>query len=160
ADNEYPQISDGQQRLATTTMILAAFRDYLLAIGKTEDALSIERDFLFKRVRGEGDKPRLTLNVDDHEFFENSILVQPRERTARRKEKKLKDSHKKLEKASQIIREYFEQRLAPEKTEQKVKVINKWINFIEKHAIVVAIDLSAELDPYMTFETMNDRGLE
>lgn len=159
--SEWPEISDGQQRLATTTMILAAFRDYLLGMGENEDAGDIERDYLFKRDRADGErKPRLAMNVDDYDFFENSILLAPNKRKARKTDKKPKDSHKKIEKASQIIRDYIEQRLAAEKAEQKKKIIDRWLAFIDKRALVVAIHLAPELDPYMTFETMNDRGLE
>ena len=75
---DYPEITDGQQRLATTTMILAAFRDYLLRAGKEDDAHSIERDFLFKWDRQQGENlPRLALNADDHTFFEEVILKRP-----------------------------------------------------------------------------------
>ena len=42
------EVADGQQRLATTTIVLAAIRDIFLGI-KVDDlgADSIERDFLF-----------------------------------------------------------------------------------------------------------------
>ncbi len=151
---EHPEISDGQQRLATTTIILAAFRDYLLEMGEQDDAYSIERDYLFKRDRSIGeDKPRLAMNVDDHGFFENTILLPPKKRrTPKKKDRKLKDSHRKIERAAQIVRTYFAQRLAPEKNEQKKKIIEQWVKFIEKNALVVAINLAPDIDPYMTFE--------
>src|SRR5262249_23347727 len=158
---EHPEISDGQQRLATTTMLLAALRDYLLDMEEQDDAASIERDFLIKRDRSQGDdRPRLIMNIDDQAFFESTVLLPPKKRKLRSKDKKLKDSHRKIEGAAQIIRTYIAKRLSAEKAEQKKRVINQWIKFIEKNALVVAINLAPDLDPYMTFETMNDRGLE
>jgi uncharacterized protein with ParB-like and HNH nuclease domain len=63
------EVVDGQQRLATTAILLAAIRDYLK--GK-EDVLveSINNEFLtgidrIKRAR----VPRLKLNIDDNDLF-------------------------------------------------------------------------------------------
>jgi uncharacterized protein with ParB-like and HNH nuclease domain len=82
-ESEFPEITDGQQRLATTTMILAAFRDYLLEMGRKDDADSIEREFLFKWDRSEKENlPRLRLNADDHAFFEESVGI-PHEKWTR-----------------------------------------------------------------------------
>lgn len=161
-ESEYAQITDGQQRLATSTMILAAFRDYLIQKGKNDDAASIERDFLFKWDRTEGENlPRLTLNADDSSFFHDTVLLRPRDRKLdKRKNKKPKESHKKIETASAIIRKYINDRLAPEGDDRKLRIINNWVKFIEKNALVVAITVPVDLDSYSMFETLNDRGLE
>jgi uncharacterized protein with ParB-like and HNH nuclease domain len=58
-----PEVSDGQQRLATTSILLAAIRDYFLDNGKKDLANSIEQDFLFTFDReARTNVPRLTLN--------------------------------------------------------------------------------------------------
>ena len=44
--NADPAIADGQQRLATTTLILARIRDRLLKMGRDARAASIDNDFL------------------------------------------------------------------------------------------------------------------
>jgi hypothetical protein len=65
-----PEVTDGQQRLATTTILLAAIRDWFLQRQHMDFADSIESDFLRKFDREEQDVvPRLQLNVDDHEFL-------------------------------------------------------------------------------------------
>ena len=62
------EIADGQQRLATTTMILAAIRDYFLSKGDTDMYRSIENDFLFTYDRKEKETvSKLTLNLDDND---------------------------------------------------------------------------------------------
>jgi hypothetical protein len=158
-DSDHPEITDGQQRLATVTMLLAAFRDYLIGMDKKDDAISIERDFLFKWDRGQGENvPRLRLNALDLTFFETTILA--REKPTKKKEKKLPDSHRKIERAASIIHDYIVDRLSPEKDALKTKIINEWIKFIDQNALVVAITVSSDLDAYAMFETLNDRGLE
>jgi hypothetical protein len=157
----HSEITDGQQRLATSTMILASLRDYLLRMGLEEDARAIDLQFLFVWDRDDRENvPRLQLNADDHSFFHEAILKRPKEREKRKRDKTVKESHKLMENASRIIHTYFEKRLDPEKDELKVKIINKWIRFVEKSAIVVVIAAPADLDAYVMFETLNDRGLE
>src|SRR5215469_206851 len=72
------EVADGQQRLATSTILLAAIRDYLYSRNDEILVNSIETDFLFTVVRETRQKsPRLTLNVNDHTFFEKRILSRP-----------------------------------------------------------------------------------
>src|SRR5438105_4823642 len=47
-ENKPPQISDGQQRIATTTIILARIRDILRDMGRAEQADSIQQDYISK----------------------------------------------------------------------------------------------------------------
>lgn len=42
-ESEIPEVSDGQQRLATTSILLAAIRDYFFKKGDTIRARSIEQ---------------------------------------------------------------------------------------------------------------------
>ncbi|MDF1598044.1 MAG: DUF262 domain-containing protein [Acidimicrobiia bacterium] len=56
------QILDGQQRLATTTMVYAATRTWLRERGFDTDAHDIQREYIGYRSLGEDDDlPRLTL---------------------------------------------------------------------------------------------------
>jgi uncharacterized protein with ParB-like and HNH nuclease domain len=73
-----PEVCDGQQRLATTTILVAAIRDYFHQQGDTKRVCSIESDFLSTIDRQTtATVPRLTLNVDDSEFFRSDILTRP-----------------------------------------------------------------------------------
>src|SRR3990172_5313406 len=77
-EGDIPEVSDGQQRLATTTILLAAIRDYFHSIGDKIRADSIEQDFLKKTDYETTEiKPQLRLNVDDNEFFSKFILSSP-----------------------------------------------------------------------------------
>jgi uncharacterized protein with ParB-like and HNH nuclease domain len=76
---DIPEVVDGQQRLATTTILLAAIRDFL--VNKKEELLyqSIESDFLFTVDRDSKERvARLTLNVDDRTYFRDRVLLRPK----------------------------------------------------------------------------------
>src|SRR5438477_8989975 len=67
-DTHPRSLIDGQQRLATTCIFLAAVRDAFLDLGATKEGNSITENFLFTYDLAAGeDLPRLLLNHDDRE---------------------------------------------------------------------------------------------
>src|SRR4030067_780100 len=89
------EIVDGQQRLATTSIILGAIRDYLLENSDTARAEQLEQKFLLSRnLRSQPIEPRLTLNVDDNDFYRKAVLSRPSEDD--RKVKPYKESHERI----------------------------------------------------------------
>lgn len=73
------EIVDGQQRLATTTILLAAIRDEFVAMKDEKAATRFEGDYLFKTEGFENPvtEPRLSLNDTDDDFFQKRILSRP-----------------------------------------------------------------------------------
>jgi uncharacterized protein with ParB-like and HNH nuclease domain len=64
------EVADGQQRLATTSILLAAIRDYLLELEDPQGANQYQSDYLIKYDPPSGQfRPRLRLNVEDDQFF-------------------------------------------------------------------------------------------
>jgi uncharacterized protein with ParB-like and HNH nuclease domain len=63
-------VIDGQQRLTTSLILLAAFRDYFLEVNDTDEVDSIN-SCLITETTG---KNRITLNVYNQDFFANTIL--------------------------------------------------------------------------------------
>ncbi len=73
-----PEVVDGQQRLATTSILLAAIRDYFYMEGDRGRAADIERDYLISRHRRTQEMiPKLQLNEGDHDFYMKRILSPP-----------------------------------------------------------------------------------
>jgi len=68
-------VVDGQQRLATVSVLMAAIRDHLRLKGDEDRAAWIDTRYLFDIAFGDMQKyPRLTLNSADHDFFLKRVL--------------------------------------------------------------------------------------
>lgn len=155
-------IYDGQQRLATTMILLAAIRDRLISLGNDADAEITERSYLFSRARGAADlSPHLTLNLDDREYFFKTIL--PRESSPKEKRAtstRKKDSHKRMDGALKTAREYLDDILRKREPAEADEYLNKWIDFIDSGLQVIWVQVADEATAFTIFETMNDRGLK
>ncbi|MEU0880517.1 DUF262 domain-containing HNH endonuclease family protein [Lentzea sp. NPDC005914] len=70
-NNAHSEVVDGQQRLTTLTLLIAALRLHVDA----NFAESLERKLFQKGdpIKGTVDQPRLTLRERDHEFFEKHV---------------------------------------------------------------------------------------
>jgi hypothetical protein len=76
ADNTRRLVIDGQQRLATTSILLAAIRDTYQANGEVQYARSTQQEYFGRFDRRAGiDQPQLILNTDDRDFFERKIVT-------------------------------------------------------------------------------------
>ena len=147
------EVVDGQQRLATTAIILAAIRDYL--VGK-EDVLveSINNEFLtgidrIKRAR----VPRLRLNIDDNELF-GWLLSRGGSEPAN-----TKPSHQRLKDAYSEAAKHVRAVVAGLDQKDHGDLLNSWVSFIEHRAMVVLLRVPNDANAYKMFETLNDRGL-
>jgi hypothetical protein len=68
------EVIDGQQRLATCTILLAVIRDLLIELKREHQAESIDTQYLnYRAFQDGGVSARLTLNVDDRAFFWQAI---------------------------------------------------------------------------------------
>jgi Protein of unknown function DUF262/Protein of unknown function (DUF1524) len=151
-------VVDGQQRLATTTILIAAIRDYFFQKNETALSGSVETDFLFKLDRPTGErKPRLSLNVDDNEYFRTQILANRSEKGALLA---TKESHKRLSDAYRIAREQVEKIIAPYAENNRKDQLNSWLDFLSNSAQVILLKVPDSNSAYVMFETLNDRGLK
>lgn len=159
-----PEVVDGQQRLATTTILLAAIRDFL--IERDEDLLyhSIENDFLFTVDREVREKvPRLTLNLDDKRYFLDRVLRRPNEPERIAAAAPLatkKASHKRISEACQLAQQRVQVIIRGHSDVHHIDRINQWLDFLETRASVILLTVPDELNAYVMFETLNDRGLK
>lgn len=71
------EVVDGQQRLATTAILLAEIHSYLQECNEPELCQSIH-EFLFTIDRKRRERvPRLTLNLDDNDYFRTQLTGEP-----------------------------------------------------------------------------------
>jgi hypothetical protein len=157
--DENPEVCDGQQRLATTTILIAAIRDYFHSRKDTKRVTSLEHDYLFSTdVNTTETVPRLSLNVDDNEFFRSHVLATPG--SPERSIAPTKDSHRKIVRAAELAAEHVQNILKPHKKENHIGVLLGWVKFIADGAQVILLRVPEDLDAFVMFETLNDRGLE
>lgn len=156
------EVADGQQRLATTSILLAAIRDYLEGLGASEKkaAFKYTSEYLLEYDEHTGENtPRLQMNAEDNEFFINQILIAPSEAT-RATSTPSTPSHRRLFEAANLARRHVESIVSQySKPETQAKELYKWVQFIKERAMVIAIRVPDTINAYTMFETLNDRGL-
>lgn len=139
-------------------VLLAAFRDYF---EERNDALLVQdlNAFLFTIVRETREtNPRLRLNVDDNEFFKNRVLAKKGD-PARRNIKPQRPSHNLIDRAASLAAEHVQQIIATHSDPNRIPRINAWVTFIQESALVIILKVPDDLNAYIMFETLNDRGL-
>jgi hypothetical protein len=153
----YHLILDGQQRLATATILLAAIRDKIREFNENA-ANQIQNSFIsFVDHLGGGQLPKLQLNEFDRSFFRDWIQTFPRNPQAPPATKK---SHKLILKAH----EYLTQ-----------KVLEGWDSHggghngfnwaaritkaLTEHVSLVNVVSTDDDNAASIFETLNDRGI-
>lgn len=152
------EVVDGQRRLATTAILLAAIRDY--ARGQEDEFLvkALDTEFISGMDREKREHvPRLTLNHDDNELFSQIVtnpLDAPPKLTAQR------DSHERLLLARDESRKQVKRIVGPFDEKEHGDVLNRWVDFIEFKALVILLKVPSDADAFKMFETLNDRGLK
>ena len=155
------EIADGQQRLATTAILLAAIRDYLIELKDQPGADQYQSDFLLKYDPPSGQfKPRIKLNTEDDQFFLNTVLLPPSQRKANESVSQYQ-SNARVTKAAEKAKEHVRNVTSALSQGDKAAKLYDWIQFLQNNALVVAITVPAQIsDSFRMFETLNARGLQ
>jgi hypothetical protein len=142
------EVVDGQQRLATTAILLSAIRAYLQEI-EPEIAESINSEFLSKYDRGiRSWVPRLRLNVDDNDYFRARITGEmPAPEPT-------KPSHRLIENAFTQARSHVDKIVSEYDLKDHGNVLNRWIDFIESYAVIILLRVPNATNAYRMFETL------
>jgi hypothetical protein len=158
---DYLGVIDGQQRLATTMIILASIRDIFHARGDSSMVESVQQDFLFRRNRDtEEVEGKLRLNLKDHNFFLTNILKNPADKDRESAKSATSPSNTKLETAAKLVRSKFSDALKAQPEVAQKDYLKRWLDFIEKKAFAIVAIAGSEDDAYAMFETLNDRGMK
>lgn len=148
ADSE---VIDGQQRLTTLTLLLAAAR----AIVENKDQQALDKHIFERgnRFSGTKDRPRLTLRDRDHRFFEEHILQNMHLRDLEQvTQGKLTDPQRKLIANCQYL---FEKIKALDAARSEA-----FLQFLLQHTYLVAVSTPNLDSAFRIFSVLNDRGLD
>ena len=152
------EIADGQQRLATTSILLAAIRDYFYR-RNDESMVGDLESFLYTFVRRTREiDPRLHLNVTDHDYFRRRVLARPDD-PERLESSPAAVSHSLIDGAAILAASHVEDILRPFGESTKDDHLNSWIEFIENSVQIIMLTVPDDMNAYVMFETLNDRGL-
>jgi Protein of unknown function DUF262/Protein of unknown function (DUF1524) len=155
------EVADGQQRLATTAILISAIRDYLFngSPNEKEAASKYTQNFLleFDEISGEH-IPKLKLNSEDNDFFVKNALLPPDNADKGTAPSKT-ESHERLATAIKICREHVANIVAQFAKADKAKRLYEWILFLRESAAIIEIKVPDHFNAYTLFETLNDRGL-
>lgn len=157
-----PSISDGQQRIATTTILLCRIRDKLIELNRSGSAASLDTDFLRNIDRDtEAIVPRLKLNLEDNDFFVRRIILSPRDSdySAGQEIAPLRSSNERLLGASSAATQFINGMISTVPAAAHAEYLLRWVKFLEKSAGVAVVTVQDESAAFRMFETLNDRGL-
>jgi hypothetical protein len=152
-----PEVVDGQQRLATTTILLFAIRDYFFNTGDTDRASDLERKYLKERdLRTQEEVPRFRLNKIDDDFFRKRVLATPE--SAERNIEPSKESHDLIAQAASLAEKHVQNIIST--SNKPVDRLLDWVEYLDSHVRVIWVDVPDDANAFVIFETLNDRGLD
>lgn len=165
-DGERLIVIDGQQRLATTTVLLAAIRDVAEARGKQALAENITSKFLSAYdFDDEGVVPRLVLNAADDYFFRRHVLriaddgtTTPRDQVPA-VDKEAPESHQRLASAYATLHDKLKTNVENHGAKADER-LNAWLKFLRENLLAITVVVRTEADAFLIFETLNARGAE
>lgn len=147
-------IIDGQQRLATTAILLAAIRDEFLQRFDEIRGKSVESDYLAKTdLRTAQTVSRIQLNSDDSHFFELRIICRDEMPAPSR------PSHELILATYEFFRTQIT-KVADDAGPDWFKRLSEWVEFLKTSVQVIVLEVPTEADAFLIFETLNDRGAD
>ncbi|MBI4934065.1 MAG: DUF262 domain-containing protein [Actinobacteria bacterium] len=147
-------VIDGQQRLATTCLLMAAIRNAYRERGEVAYAGSIHSDFVAKFDRHAGkDQPKLILNSDDRDFFDKLVVqVVPGQVANCESQRLLQAAWNDLQ--AKVL-SFCDSQGASWKN-----ALDQFSTYLQSSAQVIMITVPTEADAFLIFETLNDRGAD
>ena len=157
---DYIEVYDGQQRIATTMILIAAIRDFIQTTLKDEkEANIITGQYLIGAERRSQEVPKFTLSNADRDYFVNRIL-RPPNHSDRKSAIVQKESHALIDEAALEAADFVVTITKNLHADAQSNTLQGWIDYLEQSARVIWVEVQDQATAYRIFETMNDRGLK
>lgn len=145
------EVVDGQQRIATITILFASMRDFLRANDDQKGADKIERDYICDiDIRTKEPVPKLRLGNDDNDYFISKIVKKVAIN-------ELKESHHRIKKAYEVAYKFISDKVKLDGN--KHDYVFNLNDFIKEKVKIIIVRVPDESNAFTVFETLNDRGL-
>lgn len=157
----YYELLDGQQRLATSTILLSVIRDRLQSY-KPAAASAAHSDYIVKKDFATAKSVyKLTLNEYDRVFFRSEVqeFDEDTQRDESKRAKPTLESHKWIRRAREVLAGRFESECAKLSEVDSYQWALRIQRVLTSHVSVVAITSRDEDSAASVFETLNDRGI-
>lgn len=155
ATNHVLEVTDGQQRLATTALILSAMRT--IVADKHSNLTKLIDGFLSSiDTKSLEERPNLTLNIADTNVFHSLIVsgVVGDGFVSNR------PSHVLLKQAFELATVHLKKVISPLPDNEKWTAFQNWISYFQYKTKVILLTVSNGANAFRMFETLNDRGLK
>lgn len=150
------EVIDGQQRLATVSILIAAIRDYFIEVGDNDRADDLQNKYLSKRERRtQAIVPNLSLNDIDNDFYYKHVILKPG--TSEKKVSPIRESHERIRKAYGIAKSKVKSHIST--TGNPTEALLDICDYIDENLKVILVKVPNHANAYTIFETLNDRGL-
>ena len=150
----YSEVIDGQQRLTTLTILLAALASQ--AVGKYRDEV---HEYIMEpghETEGREPKPRLTLRERDKDFFSRYVQSLDFEGLLKLDAQTLgNESQHNIQGNSAYFITQIKQKFGDD-----VKALKGFISFIMLRCFIVAVSTPNQQSAFRVFSVMNSRGLD
>ncbi len=160
AEPDGPIVIDGQQRLITVSILLAALRSILEQTGDVDEVEeSISAFLVAGKDPADASAPRIMLNRADRSFYDRYIVGRcPVEELMRmRRDDTLPLSNRLLADCFCFMHRQLQRFIAQDWT--AADLARAVLRAIDEKIYIIRLDVRSDYDAFVLFETLNDRGL-
>lgn len=146
-------VIDGQQRLATTSMLLAAIRDVFQERGDEVSAAQVASQYVSSTsLVTQRTEPRILLNHVDRDAYLTVVVNREPPSPG------LLDSNQRIVDCYNLLRSALRDDVGAAGPYWRQRLI-AWIQMLDVRTRVIVVSVRDDADAFMIFETLNDRGL-